>query len=593
MTPTRNFDLLERFVTLFPGRNVLSEKLDGRWIFYTSEQYNQIAHQFACGLMHLGFNKGDKIVTVTNNRPQWNFVDMGMALAGVVHVPVYTSMNAAEYRYILEHSDARMVIVSDQKLYGLINPEAGKIKAIEHVYTFDEIEGASHWTELLEFGKKADEAIRNKLEEIKQGIVPGDLVSIIYTSGTTGTSKGVMLSHKNLVSNFLAAADVFRLTEEDRYLSIIPVCHVGGRLGNYQTQYSGACIYYAENMGTIAVNLKEIRATGFDAVPRILEKIYDNVIARGRSLSGMKKRIFFWAVKLGLQYKPHGEKIWFYYRKLKIADKMIFSKWREALGGHARLVGCGGASLQARLESVFWASGLKIINMYGLTETSPIITINRTEKGRCKLGTVGSVIDGVELKIADDGEVLCKGDCVMLGYYKDEAQTRSVFDEEGWFHTGDVGHMVDGKFLMITDRKKEIFKLSSGKFVAPQLIENKIKESAFIDQVMVVGEHQKFASALLVPDFKYLKEWCASRGMTNGKDNKALIALPEVTAKFNEEIAVINKSLQEWERINRIRLVSDEWSPTTGELSASLKLKRKVVAERYADLLDSIYQKQA
>jgi len=593
MTPTRNFDLLERFVTLFPGRNVLSEKLDGRWIFYTSEQYNQIAHQFAYGLLQLGFNKGDKIVTVTNNRPQWNFVDMGMALAGVVHVPVYTSMNAAEYRYILEHSDARMVIVSDQKLYGLINPEAGKIKAIEHVYTFDEIEGASHWTELLEFGKKADEAIRNKLEEIKQGIVPGDLVSIIYTSGTTGTSKGVMLSHKNLVSNFLAAADVFRLTEEDRYLSIIPVCHVGGRLGNYQTQYSGACIYYAENMGTIAVNLKEIRATGFDAVPRILEKIYDNVIAKGRSLSGMKKRIFFWAVKLGLQYKPHGEKSWFYYRKLKIADKMIFSKWREALGGHAKLVGCGGASLQARLESIFWASGLKIINMYGLTETSPIITINRTEKGRCKLGTVGSVIEGVELKIADDGEVLCKGDCVMLGYYKDEAQTRSVFDEEGWFHTGDVGHLVDGKFLMITDRKKEIFKLSSGKFVAPQLIENKIKESAFIDQVMVVGEHQKFASALLVPDFKYLKEWRASQGMTNGKDNKALIALPEVTAKFNEEIAVINRSLQEWERINRIRLVSDEWSPATGELSASLKLKRKVVIERYADLLDSIYQKQA
>jgi len=593
MTPTRNFDLLERFVTMFPGRNVLSEKLDGRWTFYTSEQYNQIAHQFAYGLLQLGFNKGDKIVTVTNNRPQWNFVDMGMALAGVVHVPVYTSMNAAEYRYILEHSDARMVIVSDQKLHGLINPEAEKIKAIEQVYTFDEIEGASHWTELLELGKKADEAIRNKLEEIKHGIVPGDLVSIIYTSGTTGTSKGVMLSHKNLVSNFLAAADVFRLTEEDRYLSIIPVCHVGGRLGNYQTQYSGACIYYAENMGTIAVNLKEIRATGFDAVPRILEKIYDNVIAKGRSLSGMKKRIFFWAVKLGLQYKPHGEKSWFYYRKLKIADKMIFSKWREALGGHAKLVGCGGASLQARLESIFWASGLKIINMYGLTETSPIITINRTEKGRCKLGTVGSVIEGVELKIADDGEVLCKGDCVMLGYYKDEAQTRSVFDEEGWFHTGDVGHLVDGKFLMITDRKKEIFKLSSGKFVAPQLIENKIKESAFIDQVMVVGEHQKFASALLVPDFKYLKEWRASQGMTNGKDNKALIALPEVTAKFNEEIAVINRSLQEWERINRIRLVSDEWSPATGELSASLKLKRKVVIERYADLLDSIYQKQA
>lgn len=592
MIPTRNFDLLERFITQFPGHNVLSEKIAGKWTFYTSEQYHEIAHQFACGLLQQGFEKGDKIVTVTNNRPQWNFVDLGMALAGVVHVPLFTSMNAEEYSYILEHSDAKMVIVSDKKLVDLIHPEAGKINAIKHFYTFDDVAGADHWSGVLELGKKADEATRNNLESIKKGIVAEDLVSIIYTSGTTGRSKGVMLSHKNLVSNFLAASEVFQLNHEDRYLSIIPVCHVGGRLGNYQTQYSGACIYYAENMGTIAINLKEISATGFDAVPRILEKIYDTVIAKGRSLSGMKKKIFFWAVELGLKYKPHGEKGWLYYRKLKIADKLIFSKWREALGGHARMVGCGGASLQARLESVFWASGLKIINMYGLTETSPIITINRTEKGRCMLGSVGSVIEGVELKIAGDGEILCKGDCVMMGYYKDEAQTKSVFDEEGWFHTGDVGHLVNGKFLMITDRKKEIFKLSNGKFVAPQLIENKLKESAFIDQVMVVGEHQKFASALLVPDFKYLKEWRASKNLVNGKTNQELISLPEVTEVFNEEISKINKGLQEWERINRIRLVSEEWSPATGELSGSLKLKRKVLADRYSDLLDSIYKKQ-
>jgi long-chain acyl-CoA synthetase len=591
MIPTRNFDLLERFTTQFPNQNVLSEKIDGKWIFYSSEKYNEIAHQFALGLLDLGFKKGDKIVTVTNNRPQWNFVDMGMALAGVVHVPVYTSLNAEEYGYILEHSDAKMVIVSDQKLYDLISPASKDAEAIKHIYSIDELEGVQHWTEVLEIGKKAGEATQEQLETIKKEIVPGDLVSIIYTSGTTGRSKGVMLSHENLVRNFLAAADVFRLTPEDRYLSIIPVCHVGGRLGNYQTQYAGACIYYAENMGTIAANLKEIQATGFDAVPRILEKIFDNVIAKGRSLTGMKKKIFFWAVDLGLRYKPHGENGWFYYRKLKIADKLIFSKWREALGGHAKLVGCGSAKLQSRLESVFWASGLKIINMYGLTETSPIITINRMEKDRCKLGSVGSVIDGVELKIAEDGEVLCKGHCVMMGYYKDEAQTKSVFDDEGWFHTGDVGQLEDGKFLMITDRKKEIFKLSSGKFVAPQLIENRLKESAFIDQVMVVGEHEKFASALLVPDFKYLKEWRASHDMVNGKSNEELIKLPEVTTVINKEVEKINKSLQEWERINRFRLVSDEWSPATGELSASLKLKRKVVASRYSDLLNAIYKK--
>jgi long-chain acyl-CoA synthetase len=364
-------------------------------------------------------------------------------------------------------------------------------------------------------------------------------------------------------------------------------------MASYQTQFAGACIYFAENMGTIALNLKEIKATGFDAVPRILEKIYDNVIAKGRSLTGMKKRIFFWAVKLGLRYEPHGRKSWLYYKKLAIADKLIFSKWREALGGEARLVGCGGASLQPRLERIFWASGLKIINMYGLTETSPIITINRLEKSGCKLGSVGTLIDGVELKIAEDGEVLCKGHNVMLGYYKDEALTKEVIDEEGWFHTGDVGHLEDGKFLQITDRKKEIFKLSSGKFVAPQPIENRMKESAFIDQVMVVGEHEKFASALLVPDFKYLKEWCLTRQLSACDKPDEIICLPEVIAAYNEEVARINKSLSDWERINRFRIVTDEWSPVSGELSASLKLKRKVVMDKYPDLLDSIYRKQA
>jgi long-chain acyl-CoA synthetase len=474
----------------------------------------------------------------------------------------------------------------------MIYPVSKKVSGVKYFYSFDQIKGAQHWSEVTGLGKKTGSDARNNLDGIKIGITPKDLVSIIYTSGTTGRSKGVMLSHENLVKNFLAAADVFQLTPEDRYLAIIPSCHVGGRMGNYQTQYAGACIYYAENMGTIAANLREIKATGFDAVPRILEKVYDNVIAKGRSLEGMKKKIFFWAVDLGLRYKPHGENGWLYEQKMKIADKLIFSKWREALGGHAKMVGCGGAALQPRLERIFWASGLKIINMYGLTETSPIITINRTEKGNCRLGTVGSVIDGVEMKLADDGEILCKGHGVMLGYYKDEAQTKTVFDEDGWFKTGDVGQLEDGKFLLITDRKKEIFKLSSGKFVAPQLIENRLKESSFIDQVMVVGEHQKFASAILVPDFKYLKEWRAEQKLVNGKTNQELISLPEVSTVFNEEIARINKSLQDWERISRMRLVADEWSPATGELSASLKLKRKVVAKRYSDLLDSIYTRQ-
>jgi long-chain acyl-CoA synthetase len=364
-------------------------------------------------------------------------------------------------------------------------------------------------------------------------------------------------------------------------------------MGNYQTQYAGSCIYYAENMGAIAANLREIRATGFDAVPRILEKIFDNVMARGRSLKGMKKRLFFWAVGLGLRYTHPDQMGWLYRQQLKLADRLIFSKWREALGGEARIVGCGGASLQPRLERLFWASGLKIINMYGLTETSPIITINRQEAPQLKLGTVGSVIEGVEVRIAPDGEILCRGHNVMLGYYKEEERTREVIDPEGWFHTGDLGHLDQEGFLVITDRKKEIFKLSNGKYVAPQPLENRLKESPFIDQAMVVGEHQKFTSALIVPDFKYLKEWCDSKNLGAGDDPELLVCHPEVIAAYNREVAGINKSLSDWERISRLRLVAEVWSPGSGELSASLKLKRKAVEVKYRALLEDIYQRQS
>ncbi len=592
MEPTRIFDLLDRYLRLFPNSDVLASKTEGKWIKHNAQDYNNYSRWFALGLLELGFKKGDKIASISNNRPEWNFIDMGMTMVGVIHVPVYTSLSSPEYKYILEHCDARMVIVSDNKLHESIQPLCDQIENVKFVYTFNKADNARSWIEVIEAGKSCTAQSLIKLEEIKNEIRPSDPASLIYTSGTTGTSKGVLLSHQNLVRNFLAAAEVFNLGPDDRYLSILPLCHVGGRMGNYQTQYAGACIYYAENMGTIAANLKEIRATGFDAVPRILEKVFDNVMAKGRSLKGMKKVIFFWAVRLGLRYKPFGENGWFYERKLKIADKLIFSKWREALGGCPRLVGCGGASLQPRLERIFWAAGIKILNMYGLTETSPIITINRQEKPLCKLGTVGALIDGVEAKINDDGEILTRGHNVMIGYYKDEELTRTVIDEEGWFHTGDVGNWVEGKFLNITDRSKEIFKLSNGLFVAPQPIENRLKESVFIDQAMVVGEHQKFASALVLPDFKYLKEWCQSQQIFSGQGNFELICLQEVRDIFNKEIAQLNKTLSEPERIMRFRIVADEWSPHTGELSASLKLKRKVVESKYKDMLDGIYKRQ-
>ncbi|MBW6497491.1 MAG: long-chain fatty acid--CoA ligase [Bacteroidales bacterium] len=591
MEPTRTFDLLDKNLSQSPSADALAAKSEGKWRKYSFKEYNDYSRWFALGLLELGFKKGEKIATITNNRPEWNFADMGMAMVGVIHVPVYTSLNCDEYKYVLEHSDARMVILSDKKLFSNINPVCDQVEKVEFVYTFDQTENSRHWMEVVEKGQHCKPETLEKLERIKNEITPSDPAALIYTSGTTGTSKGVLLSHKNLVSNFLAAAKVFRLGPDDRYLNILPLCHVGGRLGNYQTQYAGACIYYAENMGTIAINLREIKATGFDAVPRILEKVFDNVMAKGRGLKGIKKTLFFWAVSLGLRYKPFGENGWLYEFKLKIADKLIFSKWREALGGCARLVGCGGASLQPRLERVFWAAGIKILNMYGLTETSPIITINRQEKALCKLGTVGALIDGVEVKINEDGEILTRGENLMIGYYKDEDLTRSVIDEEGWFHTGDVGAWVDGKFLNVTDRKKEIFKLSNGKFVAPQPIENKLKESAFIDQVMVVGEHQKFASALLVPDFKYLKEWCQSQQLFAGQGHAELICLPEVWEVYKQEIARLNKSLSEPEKILRFRLVADEWSPLSGELSASLKLKRDVIESKYKEILEGIYRK--
>ncbi len=590
MEVTRTFDLLERYRENPEKDDALCFKHDGKWLKYSSKEYIDYSYDFCYGLYELGLRKGDKIVTVSTNRPEWNFIDMGMAMIGVVHVPVFTSLNTAEYEYIIRDSGAKIVIVSDAKLLKCMSPLSLAISRSVKVYSFDKIQGIANWMEIVNSGKEASGETKSAVETEKSKIDPETFATLIYTSGTTGKPKGVMLAQKNLVSNFISAASVFNLKPTDKYLSILPLCHVGGRMGNYQTQYSGASIYYAESMGTIAVNIGEIKPDGFDAVPRVLEKFYDVIISKGKKLTGIKKRLFFWAVKLGLKYKPFGENGWLYEKKLSLADKLIFSKWRAALGGNVRIVGCGGASLQPRLERIFWAAGIKIINMYGLTETSPIITINRTYKGGVKLGSVGITIEGVEVKIAEDGEILCKGPNVMLGYYNDPELTKSAIDDEGWFHTGDIGCIEEGKFLMVTDRKKEIFKLSNGKFIAPQLIENMFKESNVIDQIMVVGEHEKFASALISPNFKYFDEWKTSKKISFS-DSEELIGLPEIQSYFNSEIEKINKKLSPPERINRFRLVPDEWSPSTGELSPTLKLRRKFISDKYKKLLDQVYMK--
>ncbi len=587
---SRTFDLLDRYRERFDKEDALCFKQHGAWKKYSTAEYIEHSYSFCYGLYESGFRKGDKIITVSSNRPEWNFADMGMSMIGVVHVPVFTSLSASEYEYIIRDSGARMILISDKKLYKTLEPVLAETGITCPAFTFDEIEGTTNWIGIVEKGRHCSPQTKLEIEEGKKLIAPGDFATLIYTSGTTGIPKGVMLSHRNMVSNFISAASVFNLKPEDKYLSILPLCHVGGRMGNYQTQYSGASIYYAESMGTIALNMKEICPDGFDAVPRVLEKFYDVIISKGKNLTGIKKTLFFWAVNLGLRYQPFGENGWLYERKLKLADKLIFSKWREALGGNVRIVGCGGASLQPRLERVFWAAGIKIVNMYGLTETSPIITINRTEKGKVKLGSVGMTIDGVEVKIADDGEILCKGPNVMLGYYNDPEQTKSVFDSEGWFHTGDIGNIADGNFLMVTDRKKEIFKLSNGKFIAPQIVENIFKESPIIDQIMVIGEHEKFASALISPNFRYFEDWKTAKKVSYS-NNDELITLPEVLSFFSSEVTKLNKRLSPPERINRFRLVKEEWSPATGELSPTLKLRRKFISEKYSSVVEQVYNR--
>jgi long-chain acyl-CoA synthetase len=590
MDVTRTFDLLERYRENFVKDDALCFKQKGEWLRYSTQQYIDFSVHFSCGLYDAGFRKGDKIITVTNNRPEWNFADMGISMIGAVHVPVFTSLSSLEYEYIIRDSGARLIIVADKKLYRTISPAMIQAGIADRLYTFDEVEGAKHWLEFVEKGKKCSIETTEAVRTLKEAVIPGDTATLIYTSGTTGKPKGVMLSHSNLVTNFISAASIFNLKPTDKYLSILPLCHVGGRMGNYQTQYSGSSIYYAENMGAIAANMKEIRPDGFDAVPRVLEKFFDVIISKGKSLTGIKKSIFFWAVKLGQRYNPYGENGWLYERKMKIADSLIFSKWRQALGGNVKIVGCGGASLRPGLERVFWAAGIKIINMYGLTETSPIITINRTEKGRVRLGSVGLPVEGVQVKIADDGEILCKGPNVMTGYYNDPALTASAFDEEGWFRTGDIGYLDKDGFLMVTDRKKEIFKLSNGKFIAPQLIENIFKESPVIDQIMVIGEHEKFASALISPNFKYFEDWKTTKKVSF-TSNEELIQLPQVQSFFSAEISRLNKRLSPPERINRFRLVKDEWSAETGELSPSLKLRRHFINDKYRGVVEQVYMR--
>jgi long-chain acyl-CoA synthetase len=587
MEITRTFDILELLREKYKKDDILAGKENGIWVKYTTDQFIQESDFFSYGLMAMGMKKGDSIASLSNNRAEWNFADMGMSQIGIIHIPIYPTISLEEQTYILNHCEPKLILVSDKALYEKIQAVSKQISSVRDIYTFNAIEGARHWSEISALGKQNATKYQAELQQIKASITPDDVLTHIYTSGTTGFPKGVVLTHRNLISNVISTSKCHHMGYGEKSLSFLPLCHIYERMFNYHRMYKGISTYYAENMGTIIDNLKEVKPDLFTTVPRLLERVYGVILGKGKDLPYLKKQIFFWAVNLGLKYELHHKNGWWYHFRLKIADKLIFSKWREAMGGNVGIIVSGGAALQPRLARIFWAAGIVVLEGYGLTETSPVIAVNDIAKNEIMFGTVGPVLENVEVKIAEDGEILTRGPHVMNGYYKEPGLTKEAI-EDGWFHTGDIGTLIDNKYLKITDRKKEMFKLSSGKYVAPQVIENKLKESFFIEQAMVVGENEKFASALISPNFPFLHEW-ASRHEIKFRDNQELIAMKEVVSRYQQEVNEINLLLAEHENIKRFRLVREEWSPDTGELSPILKLKRRTLYERYEPLLKEIY----
>ncbi len=589
MNLTRLFDILDLYRYSYPDKqDAFARNEDGHWKKYTTQDYLDFSDWVSMGLLELGLNRGDKVATITPNRPEWNFIDMGLAQAGMVHVPIYPTLSRDDQKFILEHSESTILFVSDQGLFDKVNPVISGINDLR-VYGFSDLEDAPSWNEILELGKINQTKWREKLHEIKKSIQPDDLMSIIYTSGTTGNPKGVMLSHHNILSNALTTGDMLPLDHTHRALSFLPLCHVYERMMNYNFQYNGVSIYYVENLGKIADFIREIKPHVFNTVPRLIEKVYDGIVAKGKDLTGIKRKLFFWALEIAHKFELNNGHGFMYEQQRKLADKLVFSKWRQGLGGHIKLMVSGGSALQKRLLQVFWGAGMPIYEGYGLTETSPVIAVNDPrDRRRVKFGTVGPALDGVKVRIAEDGEILCKGPNVMMGYFKNAQETKEVMDEEGWFHTGDIGVWEDGIFVRITDRKKEMFKTSSGKYIAPQVIENILRESSLIEQAMVVGENEKFASALISPNFNYL-HFYASKHRVGFRDNEELIRKPEIIKRMQKEVTRANKRLGQTEQLKRFRMVCDEWSPQTGELSPTLKLKRKVIYDKYDSVLRGIY----
>jgi len=564
----------------------LVTKENGRWVATSTQEYIDKANAISRGLLRMGVKANDKIAIISmTNRTEWNIMDIGVLQTGAQTVPIYPTISEDDYEYVLNHSEAKYCFVSCDEVLQKILKISGATKNLQDVFSFDRLDNCNHWSEVLDKGK--DGANQNEVEKRKAAVNPDDLATLIYTSGTTGRPKGVMLTHNNIVSNVISSEERVPMEGGAKALSFLPVCHIFERMILYLYQYCGIQIYFAEGLDKISDNMKEVRPNLMTVVPRLLEKVYDAIIAKGSALEGLKKKLFFWAVELGLKYEPYGKNGWLYEKKLGLARKLIFSKWQEALGGNVEMMVSGSAALQPRLARVFAAAGMPVMEGYGLTETSPVISVNDERNNGWKIGCVGKVIKDVEVKIADDGEILCKGPNVMKGYYKDPEKTAEVI-KEGYFHTGDIGEIDAEGFLKITDRKKEMFKTSGGKYVAPQLLENRFKQSRFIEQIMVVGEGEKMPAALIQPNFEFLNDWAERHKITIGQ-NSDIVQNEKVIARIQEEVDLANEDFTKWEKVKQFRLTPDVWSIDDGHLTPTMKLRRKIVKEKYFDLYENIY----
>jgi long-chain acyl-CoA synthetase len=585
---TRLFDFAYHQLEKYNIQDALVTKQNGVWVKTSTQEYLDKANAISRALLQLGVQKNDKIAIISsNNRTEWHIMDVGVLQLGAQNIPIYPTISEADYEYILNHSEAIYCFVSDEEVLRKVKLIQQNVPNLKEIFSFNEIEGCKNWSELLTLG--SDTSNQDAVEERKNKVNPYDLATIIYTSGTTGRPKGVMLSHHNIVSNVLDSASRIPFDQgKSRALSFLPICHIYERMVTYIYQFYGSSIYFGESIEKISDNIKEVRPTVMTGVPRLIEKVYEKIIAKGSELTGIKRKLFFWAVAIGLRYEPYGANGFWYELQLKIARKLIFSKWKEGLGGNLDLIVNGSAALQPRLARIFAAAEIYIMEGYGLSETSPVISVNDYRNHGFKIGTAGKIIDNVTIKIAADGEILCKGPNVMMGYFKDEILTKEAI-VDGYFHTGDIGEIDSDGFLKITDRKKEMFKTSGGKYIAPQLLENTMKQSRFIEQIMVIGDGQKMPAAFIQPSFEFVKEWAKLHHVPLGTTNEEIIANPKVMERIQQEIDTLNEKFGNWEKIKRFELTPDVWSIAAGHLTPTMKLKRKVVMEMYKDLFNKIY----